>query len=167
MEIKDFIKQLKSVEPDPSFAASSKRAILALLPAEPALRGVPRFRATILKIIETGAAVALTGFFILLITGAFSDTGLVPQYGALNPNALQAEAQAIDIQIQLANLNYAEALPQANESTLQIATNTPAATAALRAATGAAVSTGAAASSSAGAQTTTVTIDQALQGLAQ
>ncbi len=160
MDLFASLKQLKKITPDPAFTATSKRALLALEPAAPAARGILRVRATILKIVETGVAVALTGFFVLLLTGAFSGTGLAPQYAAVNPDALRAEARAIDIQIQLANLNYAATSPQSTLPALQLATTTKGGTTTISIT----VTPAGPATSTA---TTTVTIDQALQGLAQ
>jgi hypothetical protein len=109
------LQQLKKIRPDATFSENSKRAILATTRAE-APAPVWSIPFAIRRIIEGGVAVALTGFFILLITGALSGSPLAPvQYSAIDPQSLHAEAQAIDIQIQLANLNYN---PPAAESTL-------------------------------------------------
>lgn len=115
MNLFHILKQLKHIEPDPAFSATSKRAILAMAPkAEPWT-----VRRTILTVLETGVAVALTGFFIILITGGLSGSKLAPvQYSAIDPQSLRAEAQAVDIQIELANLSYTE--PSA-ESTAPVA----------------------------------------------
>ncbi len=105
MNLFEILKQFKNIEPDAAFKETSKRAILAL---EPKAAGWSAQR-TFWKIIETGVAVALTGFFILLITGAFPGSEFSPaRYSAIDPQGLRAEAQAIDIQIQLANLSYSE-----------------------------------------------------------
>lgn len=165
MNIFELLKQFKNIEPDRAFTETSRRAILAYEPVAPAVHG-SRAQRTLWKIIETGAAVALTGFFVLLITGAFSGSGLVPvQYSAVDPQSLHAEAQAIDIQIQLANVNYAET---AAESTMATSGGKPAGTASanplLTTASGTAAGAPEAASSTA---SSTLTIDQALQGLAQ
>lgn len=162
MNLFDILKQFKNIEPDPVFKENSKRAILA---SESMASATHRSRAqrTIWKVIEIGAAVALIGFFVLLITGTFSTSKFAPvQYSAIDPQSLRAEAQAIDIQIQLANLNYSE--PSA-ESTMQVAgvkpkgakvapSFTPSSTA----------ESGAIATSSASSM---VSIDQALKSLTQ
>ena len=117
MNLLEILKQFKNIEPDPAFRENSRRAIFAQDPRP--FPGGWSAQRTIWKIIEAGAAVALTGFFLLLITGAFSGSLFGPtQYSAVDPQGLRAEAQAIDIQIQLANLNYGES---AAESTMQIA----------------------------------------------
>lgn len=114
MNLFEILKQFKHIGPYPEFKETSRRAILAVEPT-------PQWtaRLTFLRLIETGVAVALTGFFVLLITGALSGSKIAPvQYSAIDPQSLRAEAQAIDIQIQLASLNYAES---SAESTVQIA----------------------------------------------
>lgn len=158
MNLFEILKQFKNIQPDSGFSATSKRALLARAEAASSWSA----KRTLFRILETGAAVTLTGFFVLLITGAFSGSRFAPiQYSAIDPQGLRAEAEAIDIQIQLANLNYVG--PTA-ESTAQIAK--PAATArAFSAITPATSSPAAAASTSTPTATSTLTIDQALEKL--
>ena len=93
MNLLDILKQFKNIEPDPAFKEQSKRAILATATATSAARGWSAQR-SIWKIIETAAAVALTGFFVLLITGSLSGPGFSPtQYSAIDPQSLHAEAR--------------------------------------------------------------------------
>lgn len=165
MNLLEILKQFKNIAPDPAFTATSKRAILAQEPA-PAIRGWSAQR-SLWRIIEVGAAVALTGFFVLLITGAFSGTGITPQYSAIDPQGLRAEAQAIDIQIQLANLNYNEAAAQ---STMQIAGVKPAGSGGGKTTSPTPAATapnGATATATSTASSATVSIDQILQSLSQ
>ena len=164
MDLFELLKQFKNIQPDPAFKETSKRAILAFEPRE-GFTG-SRVRHTFFRIIETGVAVALTGFFVLLITGAFSGTGLAPRYSAINPQSLRAEAQAIDIQIQLANLSYA-ATPSA-ESTAPTAGIKNSTGTVGNAITNGAMGTGTATSTTengTSTTSTTVSIDQALQSL--
>ena len=165
MNLFEILKQFKTLEPDPAYKENSKRAVLAVAPSAAALHGWTAQR-TIWKIVETAAAVALTGFFVLLLTGAFSGSTLSPvPYAAIDPQSLRAEAQAIDMQIQLANLNYTES---AAESTMQAAGAKPGAGRTVPSlASPAPAVTGAAPGANATGTTSTVTIDQALQGLAQ
>jgi hypothetical protein len=118
MNLFETIKQFRNILPDPGFTEKSKRMILATPQQEErsmGMRGVLIF----LHTIETGAALALVGFFILLVTGSFSGTKyLAPvQYSVIDPGGLHAEADAIDMQIQLANISYAEVSSTAAEST--------------------------------------------------
>ena len=105
MNLLETLKQFKTITPDPAHKESSKRAILATLPRE-------RWNAwrSVATIFETGIAVALAVFFILIITGQLSGNSYVSpvQFSAIDPKTLNAEAQAVDIQIQLANVAYEE-----------------------------------------------------------
>jgi hypothetical protein len=116
MNLFDILKQFKNIEPDPAFAEKSKRAILASPQNMVAGIGVG-----ILRFFETGVAVVLAGFFIMLITGGFAgQQSLAPvQYSVIDPQGLRAEAQAVDLQIRLLNVNYSEvtSTPTTAEST--------------------------------------------------
>lgn len=172
MKLFDTLRQFKKIEPDADFSRRSRTEILLTPQAKPrTMRGVFAF----LHVIETGAAVALAGFFILILTGTFSPTrSIAPiQYAVIDPTGLHAEAQALDMQIQLANIEY----PQVTTTVV----TTPAASAALTKAfatvlgapsaatsSAAASSTAAAgATSSATTATTSLSVDQALQQLSQ
>ncbi len=161
MNLFETLKQLKAIQPDPAFKENSRRTILATEPAPrilPSLKSLSP-RRLIFRLVETGAAVALTGFFILLLMGGLSGSKFAPvQYSSIDPTALKAEAKAIDIQIQLANVKYSEAAA----STAALAgPKRPVLAAGLMAAA-TATSTEAASST---ATTTAISIDQALQGL--
>lgn len=116
MNLFETLKQLKEITADPAFTEKSKRAVLAQAPRESW-----RLGKAVVRIFETGIAVALAGFFILIITGQFpSSKYLSPvPFSVIDPQGLRAEAQAIDIQIQLTNLTYQEA--STTQSTIQIA----------------------------------------------
>lgn len=106
MNLLEILKQFKTIEPDQTFSETSKRAIFAMNPQEPAA-SFWTARRTFLRIVETGLAVTLTGFFVLLLTGGLGGTTFAPvQYSAIDPQGLRAEAQAIDMQIELVNVNY-------------------------------------------------------------
>lgn len=166
MNLFETLREFKKVEPDSSFTEKSKRAILATqqnIPSTSPFRGVLRF-------IETGAAVVLAGFFIILITGAFSNSGsIVPvQYSVINPAALNAEAQAIDVQIQLAHVSYAEGAPKVapavGSTPFAAAATSSALSTSMTAVTSsvAAVASAATSATSSAATSTTVSVDQAL-----
>jgi hypothetical protein len=118
MNLFETIKQFKSISPDSGFTEKSKRMILASPQKEARLMGM-RGILIFLHTVETGAALALVAFFVLLVTGSFSGTkSLSPvQYSVIDPGGLHAEADAIDMQIQLANISYAEVTSTAAEST--------------------------------------------------
>jgi len=173
MKLSDILKQFKNIEPDAQFSQRSKREILLSPQSSPlTVRGVFAF----LHVIETGAAVALGGFFILILTGSFSPTSSIApiQYSVIDPQGLHAEAQAIDMQIQLADVEY----PQVT-STAALATN-PAVASSLTRAIAVALGThatssvsasstgdagGAASVSTSTSSTAPLSVDQALQQL--
>src|ERR1700691_4074612 len=103
MNLFETLKEFKNVSPDPTFSETSKRVILATTPRE--RWSIGRVFA---HVIETGIAVALTVFFILVIAGQFSNVPYVSptRFSVVNPETLSAEAQAVDIQIQLADVVY-------------------------------------------------------------
>jgi hypothetical protein len=171
MKLSDILKQFKNIEPDAQFSERSKRQVL-LSPQTEArtMRGVFAF----LHIIETGAAVALAGFFILILTGSFSPTASISpiQYSVIDPQGLHAEAQAIDMQIELADIQY----PQTT-STVSVG-STPASQATLTKVFAAALgaeatstgststpATGTSSSTASSTASTTLSVDQALQEL--
>jgi hypothetical protein len=171
MKLSDILKPFKNIQPDTDFSRHSRAEIL-LSPRNErrTLRGMFAF----LHVIETGAAVALAGFFILILTGSFSPTrSIAPiQYAVIDPAGLHAEAQAIDMQIQLADIVYPQVTSTAAATPAASAALTKAFAAVLRtskASSSAAVatSTAAASTSAPAASTTSLSVDQALQQLTQ
>ncbi len=173
MNLFETLKQFKRIEPDPAFSEKSKRMILAM-PQETrpaiAVRGALMF----LHTIETAAALALAGFFILLATGSFSGTKyLAPvQYSVIDPGSLHAEADAIDTQIQLANVSYTEVSSTVMGSTAAMAGGTGPVVARVLAAKGktavaAAGTPDHATSSASSTEPAPLSVDQALQQLSQ
>ena len=158
MNLFEILRKFKTIKPDGSFTEKSKRAILASpqnIPVRP-FAGVFRF-------IETGAAVVLAGFFMLLITGAFSNSSYIApvQYSVIDATGLHAEAQAIDMQIQLANVNY----PETTAAMPQLAKALSGAMAA--ASSSASTITAAGTSTANSASSSTVSVDQALEQLSR
>jgi len=176
MNLFETLQRFKNISPEPAFKERSKREILAALPSRrfPAA-GNLRLGQILAHIFEGGIAVALTVFFILIIAGQFSNAPYVSpiQLSVINPQTLKAEAQAVDIQIQLASVAYREptsTMATTNETTPQVAaTGTagvkPGFTAAALQAAGGASTTSATASST--ATSTTVSVDDALKALSQ
>ncbi len=115
MEIKDILKQLKSIQPDADYTRRSRHALLH----GRAFRG--RARGGVIQfVVDTlahGSAIALAGALILLIFAGFSTWNFLSPFEikSLDPTSLRAEAEAIDIQIKLTNLAYPE-VPR-NETT--------------------------------------------------
>jgi hypothetical protein len=170
MNLFEAIQQFRTLSPDPGFTEKSKRMILASpqkAESSVGMRGVWIF----LHTIETGAALALAGFFVLLATGSFSGNSyLAPvQYSVIDPGGLHAEADAIDMQIQLADISYAEVSSTAAESTAVMA---GAGGSALSLVSGSVTSKGTgrgndATTTASGAASSTLSVDQALQQLSQ
>jgi hypothetical protein len=170
MKLSDILKQFKNIQPDADFSCRSRAEILLSPQSERrTMRGVFAF----LHVIETGAAVALVGFFILILTGSFSPTrSIAPiQYAVIDPTGLHAEAQAIDMQIQLANIEYPQVTTTAAATPATSAALTKAFAAVLgisKASSSTAVTSTMDASTSAPtASTTPLSVDQALQQLTQ
>ena len=169
MKLFDILKQFKNIEPDAEFSKRLRTEILlSPQPERRTLRGVFTF----LHMLETGTAVALVGFFIFMLAGSFSPTRSVSpiQYSVIDPAGLYAEAQAIDMQIQLADIEY----PQVTSTAAGTMVATPAAlakvfAAALGAQPTSSVSTPPAtadgSTSTTTASSTTLSVDQALQQL--
>lgn len=114
MEVEKILKEFKSIEPRADFSKISRATILATPRIAKRTWGEilwPSLR------FSTGALI--TGFVIVVIVGAFSLTGInskVP-LASLDPLTLRAEAEAIDIQIQLTVLGYENPLQAINQTT--------------------------------------------------
>jgi hypothetical protein len=167
MNLFETLKEFKNISPDPAYTEKSKRAILAVTPKESL-----SFRRVFAHIFETGVAVALTVFFILIIVGQFSNTPYVSpaQFSVINPATLRAEAQAVDIQIQLAKVAYQEPTSTTTETTAQRATSGAVAFPMKIADSAATPSSSVSAVGSQGSSTVTstvVSVDEALNALSQ
>lgn len=107
MKLTDLVKQFKNIEPDRAYSAKSLADILSHTPHER-----PRFLLTefFAPKMRFASAVGLTGFLMLLVAGGATVVRLFVPAGltSLDPAGLRAEAQAIDMQVQLANLQYSE-----------------------------------------------------------
>lgn len=103
MEIEKVLRQFKNIRPRDEFSKISRATILAT-PRIP-----QRTWAEILwPSLRFSSAALITGFIIFVVVGVFSLTGInskVP-VASLDPITLRAEAEAIDIQIQLTALGY-------------------------------------------------------------
>jgi hypothetical protein len=106
MDLIDTIKKLKNIEADKEFTRTSRSLILNTR------REIKlNFWGLLLRSIELGVSLALAGLLIFMTLGGFSAWRFLSPLQItvnLDPVSLRAEAQAIDIQIQLANLNYNE-----------------------------------------------------------
>lgn len=168
MNLLDTLKQFKNIESDPAYAEKSKRMILATDPREPW-----SFGRGLAHIFETGIALTLAAFLIMVIAGQFSNVPYVSPapFSVINPATLHAEAQAVDIQIQLANVAYRATAKTAiamNETTAQSAAASGTVLAPSAGFAAAALEASGTASSSAPVATSSaVSVDQALQELSK
>ncbi len=103
MDLFETLKQLKKIEPDPTFRENSRRAVLASAQLESTTP-----HRVLARILGAAGSLVLAGALIFIITGGLSKTRLAPQFSSIDPVALRAEAQAIDLQINLLNVNYTE-----------------------------------------------------------
>jgi hypothetical protein len=162
MDLLEILKQFKTIASDPVAREISKRAILATTPKQHF-----GFRRILAGVFETGVAVALSVFFIMVIAGQFSNLPVAPvQLSVINPDTLRAEAQAIDIQIELAKLSYEETTTTIASTVPMIATIKPKAVMTPLATKTKPTQTTVASSSSM-EPTSTLSVDQALEQLSQ
>jgi hypothetical protein len=170
MKLFDLLKQFKNIEPGAEYSQRARTEILLSPQSERrTVRGVFAF----LHVVETGVAVVLAGFFILILTGSFSPTRSISpiQYSVIDPQGLHAEAQAIDMQIQLADVEYPQVTSTAAAGST--VTSTAALTKVFAAALGTQstssistpAATGGSASTTASTTPTALSVDQALQQL--
>lgn len=123
MNLHDIFKQFQRIVPDNDYAKRS-RARLVIFARETPVSSPYRFLPSLRRVIwtlESGFAIALTGFLLVLALGGFSFLRKPVGVAGLDPAGLRAEAEAIDIQIQLSDLNYSEAVQaegSQNESTV-------------------------------------------------
>jgi hypothetical protein len=107
MELIELLKKLQRIAPDDEYAVRSRTLILS---TEPAQRPLVRAWRLVLHSIQFGSAIALVSVLFILIIGGFSAWQLFSPFklSSLDPASLRAEAQAIDIQIQLTDVAYSE-----------------------------------------------------------
>jgi len=107
MNIYDFLKQLNKIEPDKNYSLISKSKILNEDKA-------PIFGFNVLK--QITFSVAFSFVFIFIIFGiSFLFGKLYPNFSALNPGSIKAEAEAIDFQIKLSKVIYETPQSSKNE----------------------------------------------------
>ena len=103
MDLFDILKEFKKIQPEKNFTENSRRMILMHAPVERI--SARRFFA---RSVAVASSLVLAGALIFIIAGGLSMTKLAPKFSSIDPTALRAEAQAIDTQINLLNVNYAE-----------------------------------------------------------
>lgn len=151
MDLLETLKKLKTIQPHPTFSETSRRAILASLPLEPLSP-----RRIFARVLAATGSLVLAGALVFVIAGGLSATKLSPQFSSIDPTALHAEAQAIDMQITLLNVNYTEST-QPVSAAIQIKSQVAAGVASSSPASTAASAT----------STSSMSVDEVLEGLSQ
>ncbi len=105
MNLESLLSQLKRIEPREEYAAHSRTEILS---RERSVK--KRVWYFFLQGLHAGSAIVLAGILFVLVFGGFSLIRYITPFriSSLDPATIRAEAKAIDIQIQLADLNYQE-----------------------------------------------------------
>jgi hypothetical protein len=118
----DLLKKLNAIKPSHSYTARSRAEILSTQP--PA--GIWQI---FVRSIHMGSAVALAGILLIVIAGGFSTWKFLSpfQISSLDPAGLKAEAQAVDIQIELTNIAYPQAPDKESEERVAASASAPAA----------------------------------------
>ncbi len=103
MDSFESLKQLKKIEPDSKFSQESKLLILS----SPS-RSFYGPLTVILRGMESSLAIALGSILLIILLGGISIFKFLSpnQTASLNFNNIKAEAQEVNAQIKLANLNY-------------------------------------------------------------
>lgn len=113
------LKKLKHIEADSSYTRDSRRVILSV-PGDARETPLTAWR-ILANSFHIGSTIVLTGLLIILVLGGFSAGKFLTPFrlSSLDVDSLQAEAEAIDIQIQLTDFEYQEAerAPQPSEKT--------------------------------------------------
>ena len=120
MELFTLLKKFKHIEPSKAYTERSKSVILSMPRAE----AEPSSWAEIAQLFGTRAVWATGIAMMVLIVAVGAVMNLSPNgaISGLDPVTLKAEADAIDIQIQLTNLTYNEPLQTgSSESTAPVA----------------------------------------------
>ncbi|MEK7187823.1 MAG: hypothetical protein AAB691_03190 [Patescibacteria group bacterium] len=104
--LEHILKKLKHIEPEQHYADRSLHTIVMT----PRTSRASWFSFTFFRVAEYGAAVALVGLLLVVMLGNSSlVTTFSPiQSNSLSSGGLRAEAEAIDIQIKLLDLDYEE-----------------------------------------------------------
>ena len=116
------LQKLKKIEPRAHYVHASKSRVLSHTPLMQ--RGVREWLSYFTHHVQFGSALAFAALLIAIAWGGFSNIQTLSPFAlsSLNPAGLHAEADAIDIQIKLADIAY-EA-PANETTTLTLANDT-------------------------------------------
>ncbi len=96
----EILKKLKEIAPERYYTERSRAQILST--EQPRRLSPWKIFA---ESLEAGSAMVLAGALLILILGGFSGINVL-NIASLNPTSLKAEADAIDMQIELTDLSY-------------------------------------------------------------
>ena len=102
MEVEHILHKLKRIEPRAEHRERLRADLMSRMPLPRRLT----WRDVVFGAFQSGSAIALTVVVILLLVGGFSVAKYVQRVAGLDPQGLRAEAQAIDMQLQLTGLDY-------------------------------------------------------------
>jgi hypothetical protein len=121
MELEHILKQLRHIEPDEAYSLRSRSVLMATLPSDER----PTFTAwqVITHSLQFGSAVAMAGMLLVLVLGGFSTWRFLSPFRltSLDPAGLRAEAQAVDVQLEMTKLNYTPAPAAAGIAPMAVA----------------------------------------------
>ncbi len=112
----EFLKQLKNIKADEAYVRRSRSTILGDAPKTTTF---PRPWRIFVESMQSASALALVGLLLVLVGGGFSTWKFLSPFhvSSLDPAGLHAEAQAIDIQIHLTDVDYNERTAESTPAT--------------------------------------------------
>ena len=107
MDFQDILQNFKRITPDADYTRRSRSLLIGTPMPERPLTSPWRI---LVHSLELGSTIALAGVLIVLFLGGFSAWRFLSPFktASLDPSALQAEAEAVDMQIELAKIRYVQ-----------------------------------------------------------
>jgi hypothetical protein len=110
MNLEQSLQQLKKITPNEKITHQSRAIILAHTPLPPPISWAARIGSFIVENVQIATSIALTSITIILFTSGPSILEKISplKFASVDRSAITAEAEAVDIQIKLAELAYIE-----------------------------------------------------------
>ncbi|MFH0890815.1 MAG: hypothetical protein V1856_02170 [Candidatus Liptonbacteria bacterium] len=111
MEIQDILKKFRQINPDADYTRRSRSLIVETpFVVSPPLTSPWR---AFVQSLQFGSAMVLVGATLILIVGGFSSWKFLSPFrtASLDIGALRAEAEAVNMQVELTDINYRENNP--------------------------------------------------------
>jgi len=104
-DLNEIFKKIRNINPDPDYVRKSRFLILESKPLK-----ATGFWSFVFHNLQFGSVVAVTAALVLLILGGFSVLNFLSPFRltSLDTISLRAEADAIDLQVEIADLSYDE-----------------------------------------------------------